>query len=153
MERNEGRWKRPGEPIKEQGRRQKEKIANNSPASPVEQKLPNKISTPPAGKKEIERDHPGGAVFDCAVPEVIHSPFHIRRMLQDEIITEEQAHEEEQRWQEALKTMSKRSLEGEARWCEMMRERFTKHQKQEEVQEIEQQLEVIREQLRQRATD
>jgi hypothetical protein len=138
---------------KEQGSVKKEKIANNSLVSPVEQKLSDKLSPTPAGEKKIENvslHNPGRTVFDCAVPEVIPSPFHIRRMLRDEIVTEEQAQELGQQWLEELKTMDRRSLEGEARWWEMMRDSFTKEQKQEEVQEIEQQLEVIREQLRQR---
>jgi hypothetical protein len=94
-----------------------------------------------------------GIVFDCAIPEVIPSPFHIRRMLRDEIVTEEQAQELEQQWLEELKTMDRRSLEGEARWWETMRDRFTKEHQQEQAQELEQQLEVIREQLRQRGVD
>src|SRR5918992_2612375 len=133
--------------LKDQGKPQQESTGGKPVLSPVEQKLPNKLNPAPTGKKEIERDQPGGAVFDCAVPKVNLSPFHIRRMLREEIITEEQAQEFEQEWQGALKTMSKRSLEGEVRWSEMMRERLTKDQKQEEVQEIEQQLEAIREQL------
>jgi hypothetical protein len=117
------------------------------PPPPGEQAKPQQESATnnPTGENKIEM-----VVFDCAVPEVIPSPFHIRRMLRDEIVTEEQAQELEQRWLGKLKTMGRRSLEGEVRWWEMMRDRFTKEQKQEEVKEIEQQLEVTREQLRQR---
>jgi hypothetical protein len=132
--------------------------ANGSPGLPPT--LNERAKPPPESKannplveKKGERTNPGGAIFDCAVPEVIPSPFHIRRMLRDDFVTEEQAQELEQQWQEAVETMDRRSLEGEVRWWEMMRDSFTKEQQLEEVQEIEQQLEIIRKQLRQRGGD
>jgi hypothetical protein len=155
MERKEGRG-RPGAPTKEQGGIYKESAEDTPRASPIEQKLSDKLSPTPAGEKKIEDvrlPKIRGAVFDCAVPDVVPSPFHIRRMLRDEIVTEEQAQELGQQWLGELKTMDRRSLEREVRWWETMRDRFTEDQKQEEVQELDQQLEVIREQLRQRGTD
>jgi hypothetical protein len=91
-----------------------------------------------------------GTVFECAIPEIIPSPFHIRRMLQNGSITKEEAQGLEQQWLEELKIMDRQSLEGEARWWEIIRDRFIDRQHQEEAQELEQQLEVIRKQLRQR---
>jgi hypothetical protein len=152
----DGRGKRPGAPTQEQGRGQQEKIANNSLVSSIEQKTSDKSTPTPAGGKKTEKVtlyNPGRTVFDCAVPKVVPSPFHIRRMLRDEIVTEEQAQELEQQWLGSLKAMDRRSLKGEVRWWKMMRDRFTEEQKREEAQEIEQQLEVIREQLRQREID
>jgi hypothetical protein len=158
MHENEGRGRWPGAPKnlssaspKEQGSAQREKVANNSLVSPVERKLSDK-----SGDKKIENvglSKTRGVVFDCAAPEVIPSPFHIRRMLRDEIATEEQAQELGQQWLGELKTMDRQSLEREARWWKTTRDRFAEDQKQEEVQEIEQQLEVIREQLRQRGVE
>jgi hypothetical protein len=104
----------------------------------------------PVHEKRIGWGNSERTVFDCVVPEVIPSPFHIRRMLRDEILTEEQALELEQQWLGELRTMDRRDLEGEERWWETMRGRFTEEQKIEEVQEIEQQLDIIREQLQQR---
>jgi hypothetical protein len=141
---------------KEQGGVHKDSAANNPLLFPVEPKKSNKLSFEPIGEKNIEKVskyNSGRTVFDCAVPEVIPSPFHIRRMLRDEIVTEEQAQKLERQWLGELKTMDRRSLEGETRWWETIRDRFSEEQKQEEVQEIEQQLEIIQEQSRQRGED
>jgi hypothetical protein len=104
---------------KEQGRRQKEKIANNSLVSPVEQKTSDKLSPTQVGEKKIEsirllaqklsdefklnitpEDIEGvsrpfkrrsSTIFDCRIVPVMFHHKKIERLIADEFFSEEEA--------------------------------------------------------------
>jgi hypothetical protein len=156
MERRDGRG-RPGAPNSQQEslspKRQKEKIANNSLLSSVQQKPPDKLSPAPKSEKKGEKisvHNPGRTVFDCAVPKVVPSPFHIRRMLKDGDVTEEQAQEAEREWRENLRTWDRQRLEKAIYSLGESRERSARQNRQEAVRDIEYELKTLREELRQR---
>jgi hypothetical protein len=164
MERKEGRGTRPGAPTKEQGGIYKESAEDTPCASPIEQKLSDKLSPTPAGEKKIEkggilskmREEIGNrrATSDCILPKIIFSPFDIGGMLRDGTITEEQAQELKQEWLENLKTLNRQELEDQLEGLERFkREDFPREPKKWQTQQaelLEYELEAIREQLRQR---
>src|SRR5688500_10895197 len=91
-----------------------------------------------------------GAVFECAIPRVIPSPYNLRRMLREGSITEEQAQEAEQEWRENLKTWDRQRIEKAISWLEESRDRSTRRNRPEAVQNIEYELKTIRAELQQR---
>jgi len=140
MERKEGRGQ-PGAPRnnlegaspKEQGRREKESTANNSPVSSVQQKSPDKLSPEPKSEKKGEKisvHNPGRTAFDCVVPKVRPDClFLIRRMLQDTNLTKKEAQKLEQEWRESLRTMDRKTLEKELKESEKRWKRFNESHK------------------------
>jgi len=93
------------------------------------------------------------AVFDCVVPKITIPPHHLRAMVREDILTEEQAHEDEQQWLEELRASNSQQLEGQLRRYEEMRDRAIKRQKPQQVQDIEQTLGPIREELHNRSSE
>jgi hypothetical protein len=74
-------------------------------------------------------------------------------MVREDILTEEQAHEDEQQWLEELRASNSQQLEGQLRRYEEMRDRAIKRQKPQQVQDIEQTLGPIREELHNRSSE
>jgi hypothetical protein len=89
-----------------------------------------------------------GAVFECAIPRVIPSPYDLRRMLREGSITEEQAQEAEQEWRENLKTWDRQRLEKAISSLEESRDRSARLNRQEAVRDIEYELKTLRAELR-----
>jgi hypothetical protein len=71
-------------------------------------------------------------------------------MVREDILTEEQAREDEQEWLEELRTSSRKQLEDQLRWWEEMRDRAIRFNKPQKVQDMEETFRPIREELRKR---
>jgi hypothetical protein len=106
-------------------------------------------------REEIGGD--GRGVFKCALPKIIFSPFEIQRKY-DHVITKEQAIEEGQAWVENLKTLDEQSLEKKLQALERFKQNtFPRireaYRTPQQAELLEHQIEIVREQLRQREVD
>jgi hypothetical protein len=91
-----------------------------------------------------------GALFNCVSLKITIPPHHLRAMVRDDALTEEQAREDEQEWLAQLRASSREQLEGQLCWWEEMRDRAIRFKKPQQVQELEEILGPIREELRKR---
>ena len=71
-------------------------------------------------------------------------------MLRSGDVTEEQAQEFEREWREKIKTWDRQRLEEQIRSGEERRDRAARRNRQESVQDVEYQLEILQEEFRQR---
>lgn len=164
MERKEGCGRPEAPTSKEQGRGQRERTANKSLASPIEQKPSDQLS--PISTREKKIDKAGTlskmrgkigdrrSTCDCILFKSTFSPFDIQRKY-EHVITKEQALEEGQVWVESLKTKDRQELRKMLESLERFkRERFSrlrdKYQTPQQTELLEYEIEAIREQLRQR---
>jgi hypothetical protein len=120
--------------------------------------LNERAKPPPEGSVHGERHSTNvqqpleqrGAVFECATPKVRPSPYHLRLMVRDRSIREDQAQEAEREWRENLRTWDRPRLEKEiSSWGER-RDSYANHNNQLSVQGAEDTLEALRSELRQR---
>lgn len=119
--------------------------------SSQEQGQPRQESTEGSPAVEnVQRPKPPRTVFECAIPKVRPSPLDIRPMLRDGLVTEEQAQEAEQEWRENLRTWDKQRLEKAICSMEERRYSYANLNKLQPVQDAEQELNALREELRQR---
>jgi len=87
---------------------------------------------------------------NCAIPNTAIPPVHLRPMLRSGDVTEEQAQEFEREWREKIKTWDRQRLEEQIRSGEERRDRAARRNRQESVQDVEYQLEILQEEFRQR---
>ena len=125
-------------------------------AKPKPTEQPKLQQEKPAGNPSRENVRPPNippAVFDCVTPKITIPPVHLRFMLRNGMIKEQYAQEAEQEWREDVKTWERQWLEDEIRSLEEEHDDASNSNKQEDVQDIEYQLKILREELLQRKAD
>ena len=120
------------------------------PESRSKPTLPQESPAKDPHSRMLEKTGDGHATFRCVVPKLIFSPLDIPRLYDHEISTEE-AIKQGQPWVEKVRTLDSQELERRLGAMERSKRESPRLLKRDQyIELLEYQIEVIREQLRQR---